>query len=149
MTDLIDIVPGQEMDGSAAAYEGDIVHGSISALVAAVPALLEPGAAGELARHVNNFAQGVDFEPIMDPAAFARAYRARLAEEEPARPWQQEVFRLSDFGVPDLEAIRAPELVDGKLVFFARQVVSGLAYRVEAPLEALDKASYDPVAMVA
>ena len=73
MTDLIDIVPGQEMDGSAAAYEGDIVHGSISALVAAVPALLEPGAAGELARHVNNFAQGVDFEPIMDPAAFARA----------------------------------------------------------------------------
>lgn len=147
MTDLTDIISGTEPDGSPASYAGDTAYASIIDLVSAFPDLLKPEAAAVLADHVNNFAQGMDFDPITDPAAFAEAYRAQLAQEDPSEPWQEDVFRLCDFGMPDLDAIRAPQQVDGALVFYVAQSSSGLPYRVTAPMKTLTEVTYEPVSM--
>jgi hypothetical protein len=118
---------------------------SLAALLARVPALA--GNALELARVVNHFAHGVEYDVIEDPAAFAAAYRARLAAEDPAAEWRENVRRLSDFGMPDFTAIRAPRIEGGRLLFHAVDGFLGVPYEVTASVGAgkVGEAAYEPV----
>jgi hypothetical protein len=102
----------------------------------AVAGLMQADAAEPLAIAVNHLAQGSDFRVIADPAAYEAAYRARLAQEDPAQPWRQGVFRLVDYGVPDFGTIEPPALKAQVLTFFAEHASLGIPYRVEADLGA-------------
>jgi hypothetical protein len=115
----------------------------------AVAGLMQAEAAAPLAIAVNHLAQGSDFRVIADPAAYEAAYRARLAQEDPAQPWRQGVFRLVDYGVPEFGAIRPPVLEAQVLTFFAEHASLGIPYRVEADLAAkapeVNNDSYRPL----
>ena len=145
MTDLTEIVPSRNEEGERTAYLGEASFGSIDTLVAEVPELLEPDAATELARHVNNFARGSDYVLIEDPSEFAERYRAQLESEDPSQPWREGVMRLSDFGVPNFDEITAPRHDGETLVYFAEYRATGLAYHASASLSALAEPSYEPV----
>ena len=149
MTDLSDIVPGRDADGNPAAFIEDTTFSSLSDLLAAEPGLLEAGAVGELARYVNHFARGDMYRVIEDPAAFEAAYHAKIAREDPNQPWQQNVMRLRDFGVPDFTAIHVPAIADNVLEFFARDAMTGLPYRVRAAIDDLSAPSYQPMPLTA
>jgi hypothetical protein len=115
--------------------DGATSHADLAGLLAAAPGLATDAAA--LARAANHFATAMDFAVIEDPAAFAAAYRARLAAEDPDAPWTEGVLRLRDHGVPDFAAILAPRLAGGRLTFFATDRFLGVPYRVEADVAAL------------
>ncbi|WP_077033347.1 hypothetical protein [Pelomonas sp. KK5] len=123
-------------DGSAFA--------ELAPLLAAVPSLLEPAQAGQLALAVNQLAHGIEYEVILDPAAYEAASRARLAAEDPNEPWREGVERLGDYGVPDFAAIVPPRRIGEGLRFYAADRLSGVPYQVD--LAALDRApAYDPL----
>ncbi len=152
MTDTIpQIVAGIGDDGRPVVLVGETGEeaADLAALRAAAPGLVQPAGAAALAVAVNHLAQGRDFRVIEDPAAFEAAYRARLAQEDPAQPWRQGVFRLSDYGIPDFAAIAAPALHGQVLVFFAEDARLGVPYRIEvdfaqaAPV--VDDDSYRPL----
>lgn len=106
--------------------------------------MASPAHAAHLARAANHLAHGSDYRVILDPQAFAAAYRARLAQEDPQQEWREGVMRLSDFGVPDFASITPPRLEAGKLTFFAEDSFTGLPYQAEtADLKAAP--SYTPV----
>lgn len=107
---------------------------SVPALISAVPGLLSPDCAMQLAEAINHIAVGDGFELISDPAAYQVDYEARLASEDPAQPWQEGVIRLSDFGRPDYAEIKVPFWTGTAVVFFAKDGFTGLPYRVEAVL---------------
>ena len=141
MTDLTEIVPSRNEEGERTAYLGEASFGSIDTLVAEVPELLEPDAATELARHVNNFARGSEYVLIEDPAEFAERYRAQLESEDPSQPWREGVMRLSDFGVPDFDEITTPRHDGETLVYFAEDRATGLA---EPSYEPVPLDDYEP-----
>ncbi|MFD3191024.1 hypothetical protein ACFMPD_12220 [Sedimentitalea sp. HM32M-2] len=145
MTENSDIVPGHGPDGAPAAFVGDTAYLSLTELLQAEPGLLDPGAASELALQVTHFARDGDYSLIADPGAFETQYRERLNSEDPDQPWQQNVMRLRDFGVPDFSAIQAPAHQDGNLVFFAADALTGLPYRVTAGLGDLTAPAYAPL----
>ena len=117
---------------------------TLAPLLAALPGLLDPADAAWLAQAVNQLAHGIDYEVILDPAAFETASRARLAAEDPAEPWREGVQRLGDYGVPDFAAIKAPQRVGEGLQFFAVERQIGLPYRVDLP-SLRQPPVYDPV----
>lgn len=149
MTDLSDIVPGRDADGNPAAIIEDTTFSSLADLLAAEPGLLDAGAEGALARYVNHFARGDMYRVIDDPAAFEAAYHAKIAREDPNQPWQQNVMRLRDFGVPDFAGIHVPSVADNMLEFFARDGLTGLPYRVRAAIDDLSAPDYYPVPLTA
>jgi hypothetical protein len=103
----------------------------------------------DLAKMVNHFAREFQYEVIEDPAAFAAAYRAQIAAEDPDANWQQGNPRLRDFGMPDLDAITPPVLNGQKLVYFAKSVRLGVPYRVDVDIDGttIGKAQYEPMKM--
>ena len=130
---------------------GDGLFRSIEDLVAAHPGLAAEGegnAAG-LAIAYNHLARGDAYEVIEDPAAFEAAYRAAYAAEDPGAAWSQDRARLSDFGIPDFERIHAPVLAGEVLTFFARDALTGLAYRVGGLWKSPAVASYEPMRVAA
>ncbi len=145
MTEISDIVPGHGPDGAPAAFVGDTAYASLADLLRAEPGLTAPPAAAALAVHVTHFARDGDYALIDDPGAFEAAYRARIEREDPAQPWQQNVMRLRDFGLPDFASIHAPAQQDGTLVFFAVDALTGLPYRVTAALADLSAPTYAPL----
>lgn len=99
-----------------------------------------------LAQAVNHFAHGGQYRVIDDPSHFEAEYKAKLATEDPTKPWQEGVIRLRDFGVPDFASIKRPTEVGGQLVFYAVDSTLGVPYKVEcASLTA--KPDYEPVAL--
>jgi hypothetical protein len=113
-------------------------------LLRLAPALAAPEHAPMLARIANHLAQAGEYTVIEDPAAFAAAYRARLAEEDPSEEWEEGVIRLSDFGVPNFEEITPPVLKGERLVFYAVHAFLGVPYKAEtANLTATP--SYEPL----
>lgn len=99
-------------------------------LVRLAPGLADPKWVRAYARTVNHLAQGDNFEPIMDPAAFQARYMARHDAEDPAEPPAPGKIRLHNYGLPDFSAIAAPAYEEGTLVFFAEHLTLGLPYRV-------------------
>lgn len=106
----------------------------VAGLLSLAPGLLQPEAAARTAVAVNHIAQGSAFAVIEDPAGFAADYRRKLAAEDPSAPWQEGVVRLGDYGVPEFDEIKPPELDGSKLTFFAVDTFLGLPYRVEIDL---------------
>ncbi len=102
---------------------------SLAALLAQLPALGDPANAEGLARAANHLARGAAYSVIADPAGFADDYRNRLAAEDLSSGWQEGVYRLSDFGVPDFAMILPPACTATEVVFFARDRLTGLPYR--------------------
>lgn len=128
---VLDLFCGIDADtGKLIVMIGDASYADLPAVLAAAPALLEPANAGRFAQVLVHFAQGTEFAVIEDPAAFEAAYRARLATEDPAAPWRPGVYRLSDFGVPDFGQIHAPRCDGQTVVFFARDRLLGVPYRI-------------------
>lgn len=130
---------------------GDGLFRSIEDLVAANPGLAGEGEGGAaaLAAAYNHLARRDAYEVIEDPAAFEAAYRAAHAAEDAGAAWSQDRPRLSDFGMPDFERLHAPVLAGGTLTFFARDALTGLAYRVSGPWKLPEGASYEPMRLAA
>ena len=101
-------------------------------LLRILPALATEAHAVDLARAVNHFKRGTDYRVIENPAEFAADYRARIEREDPAAPWQENVVRLRDYGVPDFSQIQPPKFAGGKLTFHAVDTFLGVPYQVEA-----------------
>jgi hypothetical protein len=116
----------------------------MSGLLNLVPGLASPDHAADLARAVNHFAHASEYRIIDDPAAFAAAYQAQIAREDPNVEWQEGVIRLIDYGVPDFAEIQPPVFEGGKLVFYAVDVFLGLPYRVKTP-ELTAAPDYEPM----
>ncbi len=123
------------------------VHASFEAAAAAADWLFEPAEAVNLAKVVNHFAEGMRYEVIEDPAAFAAEYRARRAAEDPDAPVDIHGRQLTKFAMPDLDRIEAPRLEDGRLVFYAVDATLGLPYRAEARVspEGVERIGYEPL----
>ena len=117
---------------------------TMAAVLRELPDLATPARATELALAVNHLAHANDYRVITDPAAFEQAFRARLAEEDPAAEWEEGKIRVSDFGVPDFADIKTPALSGTQLVFFAVDDFLGVPYRAEAQLPDAQPA-YDPL----
>lgn len=140
---MTDALPDIELDLSLDGPNAVIVGGAhkvvrLDKLVEIAPGLLQPAAASRLAELANYLLLGDDFSVITEPGDYAIAFRARLATEDPSLPWRPGVVRLCDFGVPDFDEIKAPELSNGRLVFFARDSFTGLPYRIELDPQATD-----------
>ena len=116
----------------------------MAALLQLAPDLASQEHAAALALAVNHLAQTGGYRVIEDPASFEAAYRARLAHEDPAAPWQEGVMRLSDFGVPDFGSIHPPRFDGGHLRFFAQDSLLGVPYRVDVP-DLTAAPSYEPM----
>ncbi len=113
------------------------------------PGMLDGHLTLELAKMVNHFARKFQYEVIADPAAFAEAYRAQIASEEPEANFQQGNPRLRDFGMPDLDSIQPPQFDGKELVFYAKSVNLGVPYRAEVEIDGqtIGKAKYVPMQM--
>ncbi len=155
MTDAIPQIEfglGDNLERIVILDESDSVD-SIPALVSAVPGLMSPDCALQLAEAINHLAVGDGFDLISDPAAYQADYEARLAAEDPNQPWQEGVIRLSDFGRPDYSEIKAPFWNGTAVVFFAKDDFTGLPYRVEAVLapkaQSLSEDDYKAVGLTA
>lgn len=83
---------------------------------------------------LNELAHSGDFELILDPAGFREQYEATLAQEDPEQGWSQDAMRLRDFGVPDFSQITPPQIAGSTLVYYARDIHTGLPYRAEVSL---------------
>ncbi|MEO9573619.1 MAG: hypothetical protein ABJ263_12940 [Tateyamaria sp.] len=95
---------------------------------------------------LNELASGGDYEVIEDPAAFRTAYEATMAEEDPEKGWSQDAMRLRDFGIPNFDEINVPRINGGTLVYFARDIYTGLPYRAEILLSnAAAEPAYAPL----
>lgn len=143
-SELIELGIGK--DGESVAYVGNSLVSNLAKLLNLAPHLGTSANATELALAANHFAHGADFVVITDPDAFADAYRRRLAAEDPDVDWQENVMRLCDFGVPDLDGIKPPVLRDGRLIYFAADACLGVPYR--ATLNMFDQVpDYTPLAL--
>jgi len=128
------MVRSREPDAPVVLAE-DTTYNDMAALLAAYPDLASGNAATTFAQAVNHFAQGNAFAVITDPDAFEAAYREQLAGEDASEPWQQGVYQLSSYGVPDFSAIHPPAVTGGSAVFFVADDLIGVPYRVEASLD--------------
>jgi hypothetical protein len=146
MTDFSNITTGLDTESARPiAATSEEVFEDIGAAVAAFPGLTAASAVSDLARLVTHFARGGLFSVIQDPGAFADAFRARIDSEDPAQPWQQSAPRLADAGLPDFAEIRAPLLEGNTLTWTVKDGFTGLPYRAETTLDALDNASFSPL----
>ena len=137
--DLPTLIYSLGADGSpvvVVAGQGEIADRG--ALLARFPGLVDDGTATTLARIVNHFAREFRYDVIEDPAEFERAYRERLAAEDPGAPYEDNKPRLRNFGVPDFASIVPPRLEGGRLVYFAVDRFLGVPYRAEATVEGIE-----------
>lgn len=146
MTDVPELILGlsDSGDGGVIVAE-DTEHGDLASLLAEWPVLL--GAAEPLALAVNQFAQGLAFEVIVNPDAYRAEIEAEVAGDDLSQPWTQRETRVSDFGLPDFDEIAAPRIEGGTLVFFAADDLTRLPYRVEVAVDpaAMAAPEYDPL----
>lgn len=85
------------------------------------------------------------YEAILDPAAYEALTRARIANEDPALPWQPGVMRIRDFGMPDFKAIKPPHRDGDTLIYHARDTHTGLPYQVTLTLGTAGDAEISPL----
>lgn len=113
------------------------------------PGMITSEHATELAEMVNHFARKFQYEVIADPGAFADAYRAQIAEEDPDANWSQGAPRLRDYGIPELDKITTPSFDGTTLVFFAKSIRLGVPYRAEVKIVngEVGESSYKPMKM--
>lgn len=100
--------------------------------------------AADLAQALMTLEDG-PYRLILDPKRFEQDYRKRLASEDPGQPWQQNVFRLRDFGIPDFGLIDSPARNGDALIFHAADTVTGLPYRVTVTLGTESDPEFEPL----
>ena len=110
----------------------------LARLFTIAPELKQSEAAQDAALAVNHLAQGAAFDVILDPDAFAKGYKAKLAAEDPSADWSQDVVRLHDYGIPDFDMIQPPTTANEHLVYFAVDSYLGVPYRIEVNLGGSD-----------
>ena len=126
----------------------DVDANSIAEVLDAAPALKTDAGAAEVARAVTHFAQGYEFDVILNPARFAERFRTKFAAE-PEGPFVEGRPRLTDFGMPDLEQIAVPHLEGEMLVFYAEDGFRGIPYKVEVKFgAAATNDDFKPVPLV-
>ncbi|WP_299044464.1 hypothetical protein [uncultured Tateyamaria sp.] len=85
---------------------------------------LEPAKLAKLALQV----APAGYTLITDPAAYAAQVRARVESEAPNQPWQEGPPRIRDFGLPDFDAIGAPQRDGDTVTAHVRDNYTGLPY---------------------
>lgn len=122
-----------EMSGSGAPYV--IVDTreatDVETLLELAPELVDPYWLMMRARLINHLATGYEFDVIIDPAAFEAAYLEQYNSEDPNEEVGPGVLRLRNFGLPPLGVVQPPVMEGETLVFYARQTILGLPYKVE------------------
>lgn len=125
------------------------IEGGQEEVLERYPGMITGARATELAEMVNHFARKFQYEVIADPIAFADAYRAQIAEEDPDANWSQGASRLRDYGMPELDEITPPSFDGATLVYFAKSIRLGVPYRAEVQIlnGEVGEASYKPMKM--
>lgn len=100
--------------------------------------------AADLAQALMTLEDG-PYRLILDPKRFEEDYRKRLGSEDSGQPWQQNVFRLRDFGTPDFGSIAGPARDGDALIFHAADTVTGLPYRVTVTLGTGSEPEFEPL----
>jgi len=116
-------------DGAPTVVVNDTVALTFDALFDALPALGAPEGAVQAARAVNHFAQGFEYDVILNPERFAARFRAKYASE-PEGAFAEGRPRLTDFGMPNLDDLQAPRIEAGELIFYAQDGFRGMPYVV-------------------
>ena len=150
MTDITpEILYSVDRSGNPIAIIERKTEGGQQDVLAHYPGMLTGDMTTDLAKMVNHFAREFQYDVIDDPTAFAAAYRAQIANEDPNANWQQGNPRLRDFGMPDLDAITIPVLTGNKLTYYAKSVRLGVPYRVDVEIDGtkIGEAKYEPMKM--
>lgn len=143
MADAPEVIMDVDDVGAAVVRVGDTVVTTLQELVSVAPELGREETASEYADLANHLARGFAYTVIHDVDEFRDSYqRQRAAEDADGEVGPGEV-RLSNYAVPDLDAIHAPRISDGKVIFFARHSYLRIPYRAEVSLDG--ESRYEPV----
>ncbi len=128
-------------DGTPFATVNGQTYTTFSELLSAAPDMSAPS----LARALNHFdPKGSDYSLIRDPDAFQQRYKAQYERAESA-PLDPNNPDISNFPMPDLSQIRAPELMEAEIVFYATLNGLGVPYRVSGPADGRAELTYLPL----
>ncbi len=122
-------------DGAPTVVVDGKVAATVEELFAALPDLSGPDGAVQAARAVNHFAQGFEYDVILNPERFAERFRTKFAAE-PEGQFVEGRPRLTDFGMPDLDAVQEPRIEGGNLIFYAQDGFRGMPYIVQTKIGA-------------
>jgi hypothetical protein len=127
-----------------------VVVGAATARTAAQLFALAPAASVvDLCGAICHLARGSDYRLIADPAVYNARYMNKYNSEDRSAPFA--IGRLSDFGLADLAAIKAPQVEGGVATFFVEDDFLMIPYRVAARVDVEQPASeieFEPVAML-
>ena len=87
------------------------------------------------------------YDAILVPADYEALTLKRVENEDPKMPWRPGVMRIRDFGMPDFAEIDVPRRDGDTLIYFARDIHTGLPYRVTLPLGTVGDADISPLAL--
>lgn len=107
---------------------GDKTFTNLLTLIKAFPILESEDNIKSLALAANFLFQGIKFHIIDDASKYQTEYLKRIEFEE--QNINQNLRRLSDYGIFDVSTIHEPKRVEGKFIFFVREDYTDLPYRV-------------------
>jgi len=148
MPDVLEnLVLGLNDDGDSVLLVGGQEIATLAALFEATGKEIANEHIPALARAANHLCRGYSYRLIADAAAFRAAFLDQRKNEDQDAPWQEAVPKLSDFDLPDLDAITDPHIAGNMLAFFVEDDFTGMPYAVDVPLDASDSAAaiYGPV----
>ncbi|MFQ5622303.1 MAG: hypothetical protein ACE5FS_02805 [Paracoccaceae bacterium] len=150
---MADALPPINLDlngaGDPVVIVGEAEVSDRKVLLDLAPSLLDEQFVRAYAQILNHLARGYQYSVILDPEAFKASYLAKLAAEDHEQEPEAGEVRLSNYGKPDFDAIKPPEMDGDTLVFYAEDSYLGIPYRVEAPASksALSEPVYTPMDM--
>lgn len=102
-------------------------YSSLDPICKALPILLTPEYLNQYIQLANFFACGLEFEFIEDIPKFIKNYKETI-ENELLAPFDQQT-KLSEYGEFDLSSIHAPQLINGRCIFFVKHDYLNIPYR--------------------
>lgn len=104
---------------------------TLHSLLEMIPALSEPQSLQPLAYVVNFFAKGFDYQYIENIKQFKDDYLNRIEFEKNSFDYMPD--RLIDHGVFNVVVMHPPLIINNELVFFVKNIQSGLPFKVSCP----------------
>ena len=143
MADAPEVIMDIDDVGEAVVRVGEAVATTLQELVSLAPELGRDETVGEYADLANHLSRGFSYTVIHDVDEFIDSYKRQRAAEDADEEVGPGEVRLSNYEVPNLDAIHAPRIADGKVIFFARHSYLRIPYRAEVSLDGQSR--YEPV----
>jgi len=108
------------------------------------PFLREPENIVHLAKALNHFQHGMDFNVIDDINTYVAKFRQTYAAQED-QPFDQYQSSIADFSMPNLEKIAPPVRTDDNIEFYVNHQGLGIPYRVTGAYDGQSDLKYSPL----